>query len=167
MWPVMPGMPSSGSQFWLGMGGWVANKHFSTRFTVIFLISFSSFLFGESLKPRGGEGVHVMTPYSDEIARTGEDGAGSRQGVVKWFSFSRGYGFITDTQSGEEYFVHQVSGSGSSHSTVKSVTFLVDHPIIQSKHSPILLWRAFVVCVLVSRWSFMWRTPMVESKPST
>lgn len=31
-----------------------------------------------------------------------------RTGVVKWFSFSRGYGFITEKDSNVEYFVHQV-----------------------------------------------------------
>ena len=31
-----------------------------------------------------------------------------RTGVVKWFSFSRGYGFITQKDSDEEFFVHQV-----------------------------------------------------------
>ncbi len=119
---ICEGRYAQHAQFWLGMGGWVANKYFSAGFTVIFLNSFS-FLLGDSLKPRRREGVHVMTPDPDEMAPAGEDGAGSRQGVVKWFSFSRGYGFITDTQSGEEYFVHQVSGSGSSDSTVKCVTF--------------------------------------------
>lgn len=35
-------------------------------------------------------------------------GGSKRVGVVKWFSFSRGYGFITQKDSEEEFFVHQV-----------------------------------------------------------
>ena len=31
------------------------------------------------------------------------------KGTVKWFNDSKGYGFITDNESGTEYFVH-VSG---------------------------------------------------------
>lgn len=29
-----------------------------------------------------------------------------RKGIVKWFDIKKGYGFITDSETGEDYFAH-------------------------------------------------------------
>lgn len=52
------------------------------------------------------EGVAIMSAAGGSE----RDGPARRTGVVKWFSFSRGYGFITQKDDNEEFFVHQVRG---------------------------------------------------------
>ena len=46
-------------------------------------------------------------------------------GVVKWFSESKGYGFITDDESKEDIFVHASSINGSKLSDGNRVEFKV------------------------------------------
>ncbi len=51
------------------------------------------------------------------------------KGTVKWFNDSKGYGFITPTDGGEDLFVHYTSITGEGYRTLKegqTVTFQMD-----------------------------------------
>ena len=49
------------------------------------------------------EEIQIQTPKEEERE---EETAASRQGVVTYFSLSKGFGFIKDSQTGESAFVH-------------------------------------------------------------
>lgn len=52
--------------------------------------------------------------------------SGTRQGTVKWFNDQKGYGFITDEESGDDVFVHFTAIQASGFRSLKegeAVTF--------------------------------------------
>ncbi|MFH1505463.1 MAG: cold shock domain-containing protein [archaeon] len=47
---------------------------------------------------------------------------GKLEGTVKWFNRDKGFGFISDSKTGEEYFVH--------HSALATGTFIRDNDVV-------------------------------------
>lgn len=54
------------------------------------------------LKPVSPDEIRISTPKLEDI----DDDSGVRKGRVAYFNDSKGYGFISDQQSGERIFVH-------------------------------------------------------------
>jgi len=54
------------------------------------------------LKPVSADEIMISTPKLEDI----EEGDNTRKGRVAYFNDSKGYGFISDSQSGERIFVH-------------------------------------------------------------
>jgi|SRR5690606_6437871 len=54
------------------------------------------------LKPVSADEIMISTPKLEDT----EEGDGVRKGRVAYFNDSKGYGFISDAQTGERIFVH-------------------------------------------------------------
>jgi len=55
------------------------------------------------LKPVSADEILISTPKLEDMEEAGD---GTRKGSVAYFNDSKGYGFISDAQSGERIFVH-------------------------------------------------------------
>lgn len=78
-----------------------------------------------------GQGLYVkaqITPYLYSYTKFSEEGFVLAEGIVKWFSDKKGYGFI-EQEEGEDVFVHHSDIEGDGFKTLAEgdrVTFEIE-----------------------------------------